>query len=106
MSVLSRGQRCIVVEGCPKNIGLLVEVVEHLGQYKEYLDCYEIVTISGRPFPQLWADDEHTRTVSGFSRYALTERYKIKPLQDLPECTDEQITELPFEGDSLPTLVR
>lgn len=97
MSVLNKGQRCIVVEGCPKNIGLLVEVVEHLGQYEEYADCYEIVTISGRPFPQLWANASHTRTVPGVSPCALTERYKIKPLLDFPEGADEVRTECSLE---------
>lgn len=101
MSVLNIGQRCIVVEGCPKNIGLLVEVVEHLGQYEEYQDCYEIVTISGRPFPQLWANDAHTRTVPGVSPYALTERYKIRPLLNLPEGADEEMTERPVEESAL-----
>lgn len=94
MSVLSTGQRCIVVEGCPKNIGLLVEVVQHLGQYKGYVDCYKIVTTSGRPFPQLWADDEQARTVSGISRYALTERRKIRPLLDLPKWAARERAEL------------
>lgn len=93
MSVLNRGQRCIVVEGCPKNIGLLVEVVEHLGLYEEYQDCYEIVTVSMRPFPELWADEAHTRTVPGVSPHAYTERYKIRPLFDLPDESDYELAE-------------
>lgn len=84
MSVLNRGQRCIVVEGCPKNIGLLVEVVAHLGEIDDYQDCYKIVTVSRRCIPELWADAAHSRTVPGKSPYAYTERYKIRPLVDLP----------------------
>ena len=78
MSVLNKGQRCIVIAGCPKNIGILVEILDHLGEVENYQDCYEIVTISGRPFPELWADGTHTRTVPGVSSIAMTERYKIR----------------------------
>ena len=88
MSVLNRGQRCIVIAGCPKNIGILVEVLDHLGEVDNYQDCYEIVTISGRFFPELWADETRTRTVPGVSSIALTERYKIRPLIDLPSTAD------------------
>ena len=89
MSVLNKGQRCIVIAGCPKNIGVLVEVLDHLGGVDNYQDCYEIVTISGRPFPELWADGTHTRTVPGVSSIAMTERYKIR---DLPSTADANQT--------------
>ena len=92
MSVLNKGQRCIVIAGCPKNIGILVEVIDHLGEVGDYQDCYEIVTISGRPFPELWADGTHTRTVPGVSSIAMTERYKIRPLIDLPSTADANQT--------------
>jgi hypothetical protein len=92
MSVLNRGQRCIVIAGCPKNIGTLVEILDHLGEVDNYQDCYEIVTISGRPFPELWADGTRTRTVPGVSSIALTERYKIRPLIDLPSNADANQT--------------
>ena len=39
MSVLNKGQRCIVIAGCPKNIGILVEVLDHLGGVGDYQDC-------------------------------------------------------------------
>jgi hypothetical protein len=77
-----------VIAGCPKNIGTLVEILDHLGEVDNYQDCYEIVTISGRPFPELWADGTRTRTVPGVSSIALTERYKIRPLIDLPSNAD------------------
>lgn len=101
MSILNKGQRCIVVEGCPKNIGLLVEVVEHLGKYGDYQDAYEIVTLSGRPFPELWADETRTRTVPGVSPYACTERYKIRPLLDLPDESDHKLTESLIEEGAM-----
>jgi len=88
MSILKRGQRCIVVEGCPKNIGLIVEVINHLGNVEGYQDCYAIMTVSGRPFPELWADATHSRTVPGVSSNAMTERYKIRPLIDLSSESD------------------
>ncbi len=98
MSVLNRGQRCIVIAGCPKNIGVLVEILDHLGGVDNYQDCYEIVTISGRPFPELWADDTRTRTVPGVSSIALTERHKLRPLIDLPSTADANQTKQELVG--------
>jgi hypothetical protein len=83
MSVLRKGQRCILVKGCPKNVGLLVMVVDHLGEFEDYQDCYEIVTVSGRAFPELWADATRTKTVPSMSSTALTDRHKLRPITDL-----------------------
>ena len=54
MSILSYGQRCVIVGGCPENIGLIVMVIQRLGAYQGREDAYWIRTISGRPFHQLW----------------------------------------------------
>ncbi|WP_157896734.1 hypothetical protein [Acidovorax carolinensis] len=49
MSVLNPGTRCIIVAGCPENIGLIVVVVERLGAHGGRVDAYRIATLSGRP---------------------------------------------------------
>lgn len=79
MSVLSPGTRCIIVAGCPENIGLLVSVIERLGAYARRDDAYRIATLSGRPFPQL---TRGKRLVAGFSDEAITDRHKLRPLVD------------------------
>jgi hypothetical protein len=91
MSILARGQRCVIVGGCPENIGLVVEVISRIGQYKDREDAYWIRTVSGRPFHQLWMGQELQR---GGSSEAVTDRHKLRPLIDLKvEYTDEQTIE-------------
>jgi hypothetical protein len=34
MSLLKPGTLCVIIAGCPENIGLVVEVVEHLGVWE------------------------------------------------------------------------
>jgi hypothetical protein len=77
MSVLNPGTRCVIVAGCPENIGLLVVVIERLGAYAGRDDAYRISTLSGRPFPQL---NHGKRLVAGFSPEAITDRHKLRPL--------------------------
>lgn len=79
MSVLSPGTRCVIVAGCPENIGLLVVVIEHLGAYDGREDAYRIATLSGRPFPQLTYGK---RVLAGRSQEAITDRHKLRPLVD------------------------
>jgi hypothetical protein len=88
MSILARGQKCVIVAGCPENIGLVVEVISRLGQHEDREDAYWIRTVSGRPFHQLWIDKELQR---GSSSEAITDRHKLHPLVDTKdESGDEQ----------------
>ena len=77
MSVLKPGTLCVIVAGCPENIGLVVEVVQHLGRHEDREDAYLIRTASGRQFQQLWDGNDLLR---GFSDEAITDRYKLRPL--------------------------
>jgi hypothetical protein len=78
-SLLKVGTRCVIVAGCPQNIGLVVQVVQRIGERYGYLDGYEIQTVSGRLFKQLWEDDALR---PGTSDFAFTERAKLRPLVD------------------------
>ena len=97
MSILARGQKCVIVGGCPENIGLVVEVICWLGPHSAREDAYWIRTVSGRPFHQLWIDKELQR---GSSSEAITDRHKLRPLVDPKEdahdtaITDQQTKEL------------
>ena len=87
MSILARGQKCVIVAGCPENIGLVVEVISRIGRHKDREDAYWIRTVSGRPFHQLWMGQELQR---GGSSEAITERHKLRPLVDpKDESTDD-----------------
>lgn len=80
MSSLKPGTLCVIVGGCPENIGLIVEVLEHLGPYLQRVDAYEIKTVSGRSFHQLWSPDGEL--VRGKSNVCITDRHKLRPLVD------------------------
>lgn len=77
MSILKRGTRCVIVAGCPENIGLIVEVGNRLGRFEGRSDAYRIRTLSGRTFQQFWDDKALVR---GFSSEAITDRHKLRPL--------------------------
>ena len=79
MSLLKNGTRCVIIGGCRENIGLVVEVVEHLGRLGASDDAYRIRTVSGRPFQQLWQGGDLLR---GHSDEAITDRHKLRPLVD------------------------
>ncbi len=79
MSILTRGQKCVIVGGCPENIGLIVEVICRIGPHCGRKDAYWIKTVSGRPFHQLWMGKELQR---GSSSEAITDRHKLRPLVD------------------------
>ncbi len=85
MSTLEKGTVCIIIAGCPENIGMLVEVTAHLGRYGEREDAYQIETITGRNFNQLWNGGNLTK---GYSKVAITDRHKLRPLKDgeAPDC--------------------
>ena len=77
--LLRPGTRCVIVAGCPENIGVVVEVIAHLGLYEGRADAYYIQTVSGRHFHQLWDGNDLLR---GSSNRAVTERFKLRPLVD------------------------
>lgn len=80
MSNLKPGTLCVIVGGCPENIGLIVEVICHLGRCDGREDAYEIKTVTSRKFNQLWCGNELVR---GTSTIAVTDRHKLRPLVDL-----------------------
>ena len=84
MSHLKPGTLCVIVAGCPENIGLIVEVVYRIGLYEGYVDAYEIKTVTSRQFNQMW---QGTQLVKGYSTEAVTERHKLRPLIALGDET-------------------
>lgn len=94
MADLKPGTLCVIVAGCPDNIGMIVEVVSHLGRRRGYEDGYEIKTVTGRNFRQLWQGD---KLKTGTSTFATTERYKLRPLVEdgEPERLDSEETDVP-----------
>ncbi len=79
MSYLKPGTLCVIVGGCPENIGLVVEVLEHIGAEPPRADAYRIRTVSGRHFPQLKVGSNE-RLARGTSSEAITDRHKLRPL--------------------------
>ena len=88
-SILARGQKCVIVGGCPENIGLVVEVICRIGPHSGRDDAYWIRTVSGRPFHQLWIDKELQR---GSSSEAITDRHKLRPLVDPKDAVSHGLT--------------
>ena len=89
MSSLKLGTLCVIIGGCPENIGLIVEVLEHIGPYPPRSDAYSIRTVTGRNFPQLRIGEDE-RLESGSFTEAITDRHKLRPLvgpKDDPEET-------------------
>lgn len=87
MTDLKPGTLCVIVAGCPENIGMIVDVVAHLGNYDGREDAYEIKTVADRKFRQLWVG---SNLRAGTSTYAITDRYKLRPLveEGPPELAD------------------
>ena len=79
MSEIKKGTLCIIIGGCHKNIGTIVEVVAHLGCYGDRSDAYEIRTVTGNKFNQLW---DNNKLVDGYSEIAITDRHKLRPISD------------------------
>jgi len=80
MSNLKPGTLCVIVGGCPENLGLIVEVVCHLGPHDGRQDTYEIKTVTSRKFNQMWRG---SKLVKGYSTEAITDRHKLRPLVNL-----------------------
>ena len=79
MESLKPGTLCVIVGGCPENIGLIVEVLEHIGPCPPRSDAYLIRTVTGRNFPQLKVGPSE-RLAPGRSPDAITDRHKLRPL--------------------------
>jgi len=80
MSYLKPGTLCVKVGGCPKNIGLFVKVLVHPGPCSPHADIYQIRTVSGRFFPQVWDLEGHL--INGSSNECFTDRHQLRPLVD------------------------
>ena len=94
MNAIEAGTLCIIVGGCPENIGSIVEVIKHLGKYENRTDAYLIKTITGRNFNQLVIKNNLTK---GNSPEAVTDRHKLKPISGddlLVEMADEVACEI------------
>jgi hypothetical protein len=92
MSILKLGTLCVIVGGLPEHIGLVVEVLEHLGHYADREDAYFVRTASGHPFPEIWAIGTPRPTPSN---KRITDRRNLRPLVDpkveAEERTDEHL---------------
>lgn len=78
MSYLKPGTPCVIVGGCPKNIGLMVRILAHLGPCPPHADVYKIKTVTGDSFPQVC--DSEGNLISGSSNECFTDRHKLRPL--------------------------
>jgi hypothetical protein len=90
MSYLKPGTKCVIVAGCPENIGVIVEVIGRVYSRKPGDEACLIKTVSGRPFHQLWEGNDLLR---GDSDQAITDRFKLRPLV-FPK-DDHQTAEVP-----------
>jgi hypothetical protein len=82
LEILKPGTLCVIVGGCTENIGLVVEVLEHIGAEPPRADAYLIRTTSGRNFPQLKFGCNEERLAPGTANEAITDRRKLRPLVD------------------------
>lgn len=96
MSALKPGTLCVIIAGCPENIGLVVEVLQHLGAYAGREDAYYIRTTTGRPFHQLWSGNDLLR---GGSDECITDRHKLRPLVDVKDDADQDGYEIAGTGE-------
>ena len=94
MSALKPGTLCVIIGGCPENIGMVVEVVEHIGVYGDREDAYVIRTASGRKFHQVWDGNDLIR---GYSDECITDRHKLRPLVSGDDRIDQEDGVSPLE---------
>jgi hypothetical protein len=87
MSILKPGTLCVIIAGCPENIGLIVEVVSRIGNADGYDDGYYIATSSGRSFHQVWTGIKDENPAKTSLKIVSTERRKLRPLT--PICEEE-----------------
>lgn len=95
-SVLKPGTVCVAVDGCAQNVGLLVKVVEHIGQFRIFPDVYLVKTLSGRVFNQVVQDWKPVKS-SATVQYA--QRHQLAPIVDGYELDDEVEEVAPAERD-------
>ncbi len=93
MSALKPGTLCVIIAGCPENIGMVVEVIQRIGVYQDRRDAYLIKTTSGRHFHQLWSGNDLLR---GQSDECVTDRHKLRPLvggegDERDECVEREL---------------
>ena len=92
MSILQQGTLCVIVGGCPENIGMIVAVIQHLGRIRGREDAYHIRTVSGRHFHQMWKGADLIR---GHSDNCVTDQYKLRSLVEpgvTSNVVDSEIT--------------
>ena len=93
MEILKPGTLCVIVGGCPENIGLVVEVLQHIGMAPPRTDAYRIRTTSGRNFPQLKFGPNEKRLAPGTSNEAITDRHKLRPLLEADDGSELQASD-------------
>lgn len=93
MEILKPGTLCVIVGGCPDNIGLVVEVLEHIGVEPPRADAYRIRTTSGRNFPQLKFGHKEKRLAPGTTNEAITDRHKLRPLVDANDESELEVSD-------------
>ena len=95
---LKPGTRCVIVAGCPENIGVIVDVIGRVTPSSSDEEAYWIQTVSGRPFHQLWEGNDLLR---GDSNRAITDRYKLRPLVfPMNEIETVEVSKSPSEHSS------
>lgn len=92
MSPLKRGTLCMIVAGCPENIGLLVTVLDRLGPRGVRGDAYRVRTVTGQSFHQFSRGDQLVR---GWSSECITDRHTLRPVVEVPGPADAH----PRQGD-------
>lgn len=80
MTILKPETLCVIVGGCPENIGMIVAVIRHLGRHGSKPDAYHVRTVSGRHFHQLWKGGA---LICGDCDNCITDRHKLRPLVEL-----------------------
>jgi len=88
MSILKPGTLCVIIAGCPENIGLIVEVVSRIGNANGYDDGYYIATSSGRAFHQVWTGIKDENPEKTSLKVVSTERRKLRPLTPIGDEKD------------------
>ena len=88
--ILKRGMLCVIVGGCPENIGVFVEVIARLGRVGTREDAYHVRTASGRPLAQIWNERGPKRSLLNNPGVidCITDRHKLRPLVD-PKVKEE-----------------
>jgi hypothetical protein len=94
VSLLKPGTLCVIISGCPENIGMVVEVIQRLGAYEGKEDAYWIRTTTGRPFHQLWHGKELMR---GSIDECVTDRHKLRPLVGGEDDERDEVVERELE---------